>query len=62
MTTQKHTLIKLFYNRSDGLFYIQIGEDSLFRIRDTIASRIMEKEQIEIRHVADIKEMQSIDK
>lgn len=58
MYPQKQVTVKLFYNRGDGIFYIQIGDDSLFRIRDTIAARIMEKERIEIRHAEDIKSIQ----
>lgn len=57
---QKQITIKLFFNRTDGMFYIQIGEDSIFKIRDTIAARIREKEQLEIRHVLSIKDMQLI--
>ena len=57
--THKKVTIKLFFNLSDRSFYVQLG-DTLFRIRDTIASAIQERENLEIRHVADTKQMQML--
>jgi hypothetical protein len=59
MVVQKQVVIKLFFNLSNRTFYVQIG-DSLFKIKDTVAGAIQEKEKLDIRHVSDIKEMQTI--
>jgi len=61
MVTEKMVVIKLFYNQSDKSFYVQIGTEMLFIVRDKIAARIQEKEGIEIRHVQSVKDMQTID-
>lgn len=62
MLASKMCLLKLFFNRTDQTYYIQIGEELLMKIKDVIALNIHEKEQMEIRHVNSIKEMQLIDK
>lgn len=58
MVTKK-VVIKLFYDKSDSMFYVQIG-DTIFRVNDKIATRIQEKENIDIRHGLDIKHIQQI--
>jgi len=57
--THKQVTIKLFFNTSNMSFYVQIGEN-LFMVKDKIATAIQDKEKLEIRHVADIKEMQMV--
>lgn len=56
----KQVTIKLFYNRGNKSFYIQIG-DSLIQIRATLITAIQERENMTIRHVDSIREMQTID-
>ncbi len=60
MTTEKLILIRLFFNTSENTAFIQIGEDSLFKIPVKVAARLQEKEQIEMTHVASVKEAQII--
>lgn len=57
--THKQVTLKLFYNLSTRIFYVQIG-DSLFAVRDTVVTAIQEREDLEIRHGADIKAIQEI--
>jgi hypothetical protein len=61
MEVSKQVTLKLFFNLSNRSFYVQIN-DMLFIVRDTVVSAIQDREGVEIRHVADIKEMQLIDK
>lgn len=56
----KAVVIRLFFNRSNSGFYVQIGEELLFRVTDMIATRIQEKEQISILHVQGVSEMKII--
>lgn len=58
MTTEKHILVRLFFNRSDSAHYIQIGEDSLFKIPKMVAARVQEKEGLQIVHALDLKDIQ----
>jgi hypothetical protein len=55
----KKVTTSLFFNSIDNTFYIQVGENLLFRIRDKIATAIQSKEQLNILHVSDMKEMQT---
>lgn len=57
MVLSKQVTVRLFFNLSNRIFYVQVG-DSLFIVREKIVAAIQEKEDLEIRHVADIKEMQ----
>ena len=59
MDTVKQVSVRLFYNIANRCFYIQIG-DCLCPIRDKLIAAIQEREQIEIIHAADTKEMQEI--
>ena len=54
---QKQVTIKLFFNLMNRTFYIQIG-GTMYPIRDKIVTLIQEREKLDIRHVADIREMQ----
>lgn len=56
---QKQVIIKLFFNLSNRTFYVQIGE-TIYPVRDSVVTKIQEREGLEIRHVADVKEMQLI--
>tara|TARA_R110000868_G_scaffold194416_4_gene439842 strand:- start:4 stop:189 length:186 start_codon:yes stop_codon:yes gene_type:complete len=53
----KQVTLKLFFNRSNMSFYIQLN-DMLFIVKDKVVAAIQDKEDIDIIHVADIKEMQ----
>jgi len=53
----KHVLLMLFYNVSNRTHYIAIG-NCLCPIKAVIATAIQEREQIEIHHAEDIKQMQ----
>jgi len=55
----KEITIKLFFNKSDMSFYIQLN-DMLFRVRDNIVAAIQNKEKLEIRHASSLKEIQQI--
>jgi hypothetical protein len=57
MDDKKQVTIRLFFNRSNGTFYIQLS-DTLIPIRDKLVTAIQEKQQLNIIHVADVKEMQ----
>jgi len=57
MTTQKQVTLKLYFNLSNRSFYVQLN-DMLFMVRDSIVASIQEKEEVEIRHAADLKEIQ----
>ena len=56
--TQKQVTIRLFYSVPETMFYIQIGDHSLYKIPAKIAARISEKEEIEIVHADGVKDMQ----
>lgn len=53
----KQVILKLFFNKSNMSFYVQIG-DSLFMVKDRIAQILHDKENLEIRQAIDTKEMQ----
>jgi len=55
----KQVTLKLFFNRSNMAFYVQLN-DMLFMVRDSIVASIQEKENLEIRHVADVKQIQQL--
>lgn len=57
MIQEKQIIIRLFFNRSNMAFYVLLGE-TLFMIKDVVAQKIMNKEQLEIVHCNDIKEIQ----
>lgn len=59
MQFQKWIRIKLFYNLSNRTFYVQLGE-TLYPVRDTIITAIQEREGLDIRHAAGVKEMQEM--
>lgn len=56
----KQLTVKLFFNLSNRTFYVQLGDEMLFMVKDKTAGAIQEKEKIEIRHVADVKEIQML--
>jgi hypothetical protein len=60
MQTSKQVTIRLFYNLSDRSFYVQIGKEMLFRVSDKTVTAIQAKENIEIVHAKDIKDMQRL--
>ena len=60
MQISKQLTVRLYYNISDRSFYVQIGKEMLFRVNDKTATAIQEKEQIEIIHAKDIKDMQRL--
>lgn len=57
--THKQVTLKLFYNLSTRTFFVQIG-DSLFPVRYKVVTAIQEREDLEIRHGADIKAIQQM--
>lgn len=57
--TQKQVTLKLYFNRSNNSFYVQLN-DMLFMVRDSIVASIQEKEDVEIRHATDLKDIQLI--
>lgn len=60
MQTSKELTVRLYYNISDRSFYVQLGMDMLFRVNDKTVTAIQEKENIEIVHAKDIKDMQRL--
>lgn len=58
----KLVVIKLFYNKANHSFYVQIGTEMLFIVKEMVATRIQNKEGIEITHVDDIKQIQTQDR
>ena len=60
MQTSKHLTVRLYYNISDRSFYVQIGKEMLFRVSDKTVTAIQAKENIEIVHAKDIKDMQRL--
>ena len=58
---EKQLTVKLWFNQSNSMFYVQINE-MLFIVRDTIVTAIQEKEQIEIIHARDVKDIQFQDR
>lgn len=61
MVKEKQLTVKLWFNQSNSMFYVQINE-MLFIVRDTIVTAIQEKEQIEIMHAKDIRDIQFQDR
>jgi hypothetical protein len=61
MTTEKQVTLKLWFNVSNKMFYVQINE-MLFMVRDTIVTSIQEKEGIDIVHARDVKDIQFQDR
>lgn len=61
MVKEKQLTVKLWFNQSNSMFYVQINE-MLFIVRDTIVTAIQEKEQIEIIHARDVKDIQFQDR
>ncbi len=57
MVSEKQITCKLFFNRANMSFYVQLN-DMLFIVRDSIVASIQEKEGIDIVHAADLKEIQ----
>jgi len=60
--TSKILIVKLFYNTADHTYYVQLGENMLFRVTQKVALSIQEKEDIDIRSVEGLKAMQLADK
>ena len=60
MQTSKELTVRLYYNISDRSFYVQLGMDMLFRVNDKTVTAIQAKENIEIVHAKDIKDMQRL--
>jgi len=60
MQTSKELTVRLYYNISDRSFYVQIGKEMLFRVSDKTVTAIQAKENIEIVHAKDIKDMQRL--
>jgi TPP-dependent trihydroxycyclohexane-1,2-dione (THcHDO) dehydratase len=58
MEVSKLLTVRLFFNLSDRTMYIQIGDGMYFRVSDKIAAAISSKEQIEIVHAENLKDMQ----
>lgn len=60
MQDVKQLTIRLFFNISNTSFYVQIGDDMICKIPATVATKIQEKEQLNIIHCQDIKDIQII--
>ena len=60
MQVSKELTVRLYYNISDRSFYVQIGKEMLFRVSDKTVTAIQAKENIEIVHAKDIKDMQRL--
>ena len=60
MQISKQLTVRLYYNISDRSFYVQLGMDMLFRVNDKTVTAIQAKENIEIVHAKDIKDMQRL--
>ncbi len=60
MQISKELTVRLYYNISDRSFYVQIGKEMLFRVSDKTVTAIQAKENIEIVHAKDIKDMQRL--
>ena len=60
MQISKQLTVRLYYNISDRSFYVQIGKEMLFRVSDKTVTAIQAKENIEIVHAKDIKDMQRL--
>ncbi len=60
MQVSKELTVRLYYNISDRSFYVQLGMDMLFRVNDKTVTAIQAKENIEIVHAKDIKDMQRL--
>ena len=58
MQISKQLTVRLFFNLSTRTFYVQLGEQMYFVIPDKTATAIQSKEQIEIIHANDLKDMQ----
>lgn len=57
MVTEKQLTCKLFFNRANMSFYVQLN-DMLFIVKDKVVAAIQEQEKIEIVQAADLKEIQ----
>lgn len=49
--------VKLFYNREQKTYYVQIG-NSLIRVRGSVTLAVGEREKLLVRHEDSIKEIQ----
>jgi hypothetical protein len=58
MEVSKQVLLRLFFNKIDNTFYVQLGTEMFFRVTDKVATAIQQKEKIEIVHAEDIRDMQ----
>ncbi len=56
---QVNAVVKIFYNRQDRSFYVQI-EGKLFRVSDKVATAIQEEINVDIRHGNGVKDIQLI--
>lgn len=56
----KQVEIRLYFNRSNNAFYLQIGEHLIFVVPDKVVTRLSEKENLDITHGTDIKEIQKL--
>ena len=61
MTTEKQVTLKLWYNLSNRVFYVQLN-DKLFAVTDKVVTAIQEEEKIDIVHAKDIKDIQFQDR
>lgn len=55
--TEKQVTVKLFFNRSNSYYYVQIGW-KLYKVSNKIAASIQEETELEVRQVDDEKSMQ----
>ena len=60
MQVSKELTVRLYYNISDRSFYVQLGKVMLFTVNDKTVTAIQAKENIEIVHAKDIKDMQRL--
>ena len=61
MVTEKQVTLKLWFNVSNKMFYVQVN-DMLFMVKDKTVTAIQEREQIEIVHARDVKDIQFQDR
>lgn len=59
MVFEKQMVVKLFLNIATNTFYIQLGEEMLFKINDKVCTAIQLKEKIEIVHVRNLAQIQN---
>lgn len=55
----KKVEIRLFFNKLEQVFYVRIG-DCLFKVKDTIATALQEKENLMIVHADNVKHIQEL--